>query len=114
MLFVLCSIIFSSVGYDFYSVGQYTEEETSSKKSGTISLKAVHYSQYYNGQLAYTLSKKVLLGYSIVSRQQIDTYGKTVDVAYWYNCANAKYKGTLLLNIADSNYSKIYGTFSVQ
>lgn len=49
MLFAVCSIIFASVGYDFYSVGQYTEEETSSKKSGTISLKAVHYFNLLDG-----------------------------------------------------------------
>lgn len=112
-IFFLIGTVSASVSYSFASVGENVSEESSSKMSGTINLKAVHYSQYYNGQLAYTLSKKSLFGYSAVSRQQISTYNKTVDVAYWTDCSNAYYKGTLLLNVSDSSFSTIYGSFSI-
>lgn len=113
MIFVSVAVVFASVSYKFTSVGQSVDEVSSSKLSGNVSLRATH-DKYYNGQLAFSLSKKTLLGYSFISRQQVNTYNKTLEVVSWSNCSNANYKGTLLLNVADSNYSQISGTFSFQ
>lgn len=102
----------ASTSFDLYNVGDKVDIESDAKLEGTIALKAVHYDQYYDGELAYSLTKHGLFGDSFVGREHKSTYNSTVDVAYFYNCSKAKYKGTLLLNKEDTSRSKIYGYFS--
>lgn len=112
--FAFISFVFASVSFRFYNTGDSKQYDSDSKMSGTIGVKAVHYSQYYDGKLEYTLKKKWLLGYSKVgSSQTKSTYGTTTDIAYWSGCSNAKYRGIIELTKADSNYSNIYGNLSL-
>ncbi len=113
IMFSLTTIVYASTKFTFINVGDSVTETSSSKMKGKISLRASHYPQNYNGQLAYTLSKKSLVGYSVISRQQISTYKKTIDVAIWTDCSNAYYKGTLLLNDDDYTLDNLSGTFSI-
>ncbi len=104
--------VYASERFDFNNAGDKKDIESDGKLSGTIGLKAIHYDKYYNGELAYSLVKHGLFGDSFVGRQQKSTYDSTVSVAYFDNCSNAKYRGTLLLNKKDPTRSLVYGYFS--
>ncbi len=110
---MLISVVYAA-DYNFYNVGDSYEMDTYSKLEGTVGIKAVHYSQLYNGELEYTLKKKVILfDVNVGKSQKISTYNRTVDIAYWDNCSNSNYKGRVELTKKDSNFSYLYGYLSL-